>query len=161
MTEDVETAYSEIKLFAPVDEQEAFYDAYITDSSDKEDNEEVYYPACKLPKAPCQEGTRQRRRIQERNRARRLQRSQMTQRWMVSQIAEIMMVPRTPLTNSASANQSPTAVTAQTTPPQANVEEAQVLLKKTRKSSCKKDDAALEKKLSCKENAKKEEALKW
>ena len=33
MTEDaVETAYSEIKLFAPVDEQEAFYDAYITES---------------------------------------------------------------------------------------------------------------------------------
>ena len=28
----VETAYSEIKLFAPVDEQEAFYDAYITES---------------------------------------------------------------------------------------------------------------------------------
>ena len=30
--ESVETAYSEIKLFAPVDEQEAFYDAYITES---------------------------------------------------------------------------------------------------------------------------------
>jgi len=28
----VETAYSEIKLFAPVDEQEAFYESYITES---------------------------------------------------------------------------------------------------------------------------------
>ena len=63
---------------------------------------------------------------------------------------------------TAAANQSPTAVTAQTTPPAADakVEEAPgAPEKKTRKPRAKKEDAApKEKKPRAKKNAKKEEA---
>ena len=61
---------------------------------------------------------------------------------------------------TAAANQSPTAVTAQTTPTQANVEEAPgAPEKKTRKPRAKKEDAApKEKKPRAKKNAKKDEA---
>ena len=54
MTEEaVETAYSEIKLFAPVDEQEAFYDAYITESkTTKKTMKKFITQRNKPPKAP-------------------------------------------------------------------------------------------------------------
>ena len=51
--EAVETAYSEIKLFAPVDEQEAFYDAYISESkTTKKTMKKFITQRNKPPKAP-------------------------------------------------------------------------------------------------------------
>ena len=54
MTEEaVETAYSEIKLLAPVEEQEAFYDAYITESkTTKKAMNQFIRNRNKPPKAP-------------------------------------------------------------------------------------------------------------
>ena len=54
MTEEaVETAYSEIKLFAPVEDQEAFYETYITESkTTKKTMKKFVTQRNKPPKAP-------------------------------------------------------------------------------------------------------------
>jgi hypothetical protein len=58
--EAVETAYSEIKLFAPVDEQEAFYDGYITESkTTKKTMKKFITQRNKPPKAPRAKKERQ------------------------------------------------------------------------------------------------------
>ena len=168
MTEDaVETAYSEIKLFAPVDEQEAFYDAYITESkTTKKTMKKFITQRNKPPKAPRakkepkakKEGAPK----EKKPRAKKTTKVENdTEVDVVSQIAGNNDGAENLINElTAAANQSPTAVTAQTTPPQAKVEEAPgAPEKKTRKPRAKKEDAApKEKKPRAKKNAKKEEA---
>ena len=168
MTEDaVETAYSEIKLLAPVDEQEAFYDAYITESkTTKKAMNQFIRNRNKPPKAPRakkepkakKEGAPK----EKKPRAKKTTKVENdTEVDVVSQIAGNNDGAENLINElTAAANQSPTAVTAQTTPPQAKVEEAPgAPEKKTRKPRAKKDDAApKEKKPRAKKNAKKEEA---
>ena len=168
MTEEaVETAYSEIKLFAPVDEQEAFYDAYITESkTTKKTMKKFITQRNKPPKAPRakkepkakKEGAPK----EKKPRAKKTTKVENhTEVDVVSQIAGNNDGAESLINElTAAANQSPTAVTAQTTPPQAKVEEAPgAPQKKTRKPRAKKDDAApKEKKPRAKKNAKKEEA---
>ena len=170
MTEDaVETAYSEIKLFAPVDEQEAFYDAYITESkTTKKTMKKFITQRNKPPKAPRakkepkakKEGAPK----EKKPRAKKTTKVENdTEVDVVSQIAGNNDGAENLINElTAAANQSPTAVTAQTTPPAADtkVEEAPgAPEKKTRKPRAKKEDAApKEKKPRAKKNAKKEEA---
>ena len=163
----VETAYSEIKLFAPVDEQEAFYDAYITESkTTKKTMKKFITQRNKPPKAPRakkepkakKEGAPK----EKKPRAKKTTKVENdTEVDVVSQIAGNNDGAENLINElTAAANQSPTAVTAQTTPPQAKVEEAPgAPEKKTRKPRAKKEDAApKEKKPRAKKNAKKEEA---
>ena len=169
MTEDaVETAYSEIKLFAPVDEQEAFYDAYITESkTTKKTMKKFITQRNKPPKAPRakkepkakKEGAPK----EKKPRAKKTTKVENdTEVDVVSQIAGNNDGAENLINElTAAANQSPSAVTAQTTPTaDAKVEEAPgAPEKKTRKPRAKKDDAApKEKKPRAKKNAKKEEA---
>lgn len=171
MTEDaVETAYSEIKLFAPVDEQEAFYDAYITESkTTKKTMKKFITQRNKPPKAPRakkepkakKEGAPK----EKKPRAKKTTKVENdTEVDVVSQIAGNNDGAENLINElTAAANQSPSTVTAQTTPPaaaDANVEEAPgAPEKKTRKPRAKKEDAApKEKKPRAKKNAKKEEA---
>ena len=165
----VETAYSEIKLFAPVDEQEAFYDAYITESkTTKKTMKKFITQRNKPPKAPRakkepkakKEGAPK----EKKPRAKKTTKVENdTEVDVVSQIAGNNDGAENLINElTAAANQSPTAVTAQTTPPAADtkVEEAPgAPEKKTRKPRAKKEDAApKEKKPRAKKNAKKEEA---
>ena len=163
----VETAYSEIKLFAPVDEQEAFYDSYITESkTTKKTMKKFITQRNKPPKAPRakkepkakKEGAPK----EKKPRAKKTTKVENdTEVDVVSQIAGNNDGAENLINElTAAANQSPTAVTAQTTPPQAKVEEAPgAPEKKTRKPRAKKEDAApKEKKPRAKKNAKKEEA---
>ena len=170
MTEDaVETAYSEIKLFAPVDEQEAFYDAYITESkTTKKTMKKFITQRNKPPKAPRakkepkakKEGAPK----EKKPRAKKTTKVENdTEVDVVSQIAGNNDGAENLINElTAAANQSPSTVTAQTTPPAADtkVEEAPgAPEKKTRKPRAKKEDAApKEKKPRAKKNAKKEEA---
>jgi hypothetical protein len=168
MTEDaVETAYSEIKLFAPVDEQEAFYDAYITESkTTKKTMKKFITQRNKPPKAPrAKKEPKAKKEVTPKEKKPRAKKTTKvandTEVDVVSQIAGNNDGAENLINElTAAANQSPTAVTAQTTPPQANVEEAPgAPEKKTRKPRAKKDDAApKEKKPRAKKNAKKEEA---
>ena len=165
----VETAYSEIKLFAPVDEQEAFYDAYITESkTTKKAMKKFITQRNKPPKAPRakkepkakKEGAPK----EKKPRAKKTTKVENdTEVDVVSQIAGNNDGAENLINElTAAANQSPTAVTAQTTPPAADakVDEAPgAPEKKTRKPRAKKEDAApKEKKPRAKKNAKKEEA---
>jgi hypothetical protein len=168
MTEEaVETAYSEIKLFAPVEEQEAFYDAYISESkTTKKTMKKFITQRNKPPKAPRakkepkakKEGAPK----EKKPRAKKTTKVENdTEVDVVSQIAGNNDGAENLINElTAAANQSPSAVTAQTTPPQAKVEEAPgAPEKKTRKPRAKKEDAApKEKKPRAKKNAKKEEA---
>ena len=168
MTEEaVETAYSEIKLFAPVDEQEAFYDAYISESkTTKKTMKKFITQRNKPPKAPRakkepkakKEGAPK----EKKPRAKKTTKVENdTEVDVVSQIAGNNDGAENLINElTAAANQSPSTVTAQTTPPQAKVEEAPgAPEKKTRKPRAKKDDAVpKEKKPRAKKNAKKEEA---
>ena len=168
MTEEaVETAYSEIKLFAPVDEQEAFYDAYITESkTTKKTMKKFITQRNKPPKAPrAKKEPKAKKEVTPKEKKPRAKKTTKvandTEVDVVSQIAGNNDGAENLINElTAAANQSPTAVTAQTTPPQANVEEAPgAPEKKTRKPRAKKDDAApKEKKPRAKKNAKKEEA---
>jgi len=168
MTEEaVETAYSEIKLFAPVEEQEAFYDAYISESkTTKKTMKKFITQRNNPPKAPRakkepkakKEGAPK----EKKPRAKKTTKVENdTEVDVVSQIAGNNDGAENLINElTAAANQSPSAVTAQTTPPQAKVEEAPgAPEKKTRKPRAKKEDAApKEKKPRAKKNAKKEEA---
>ena len=168
MTEEaVETAYSEIKLLAPVEEQEAFYDAYISESkTTKKTMKKFITQRNKPPKAPRakkepkakKEGAPK----EKKPRAKKTTKVENdTEVDVVSQIAGNNDGAENLINElTAAANQSPSAVTAQTTPPQAKVEEAPgAPEKKTRKPRAKKEDAApKEKKPRAKKNAKKEEA---
>ena len=157
MTEEaVETAYSEIKLLAPVEEQEAFYDAYITESkTTKKAMNQFIRNRNKPPKAPRakkepkakKEGAPK----EKKPRAKKTTKVENdTEVDVVSQIAGNNDGAENLINElTAAANQSPSAVTAataQTTPPTEKAEEAPgAPEKKTRKPRAKK-------------NAKKEEA---
>ena len=167
MTEEaVETAYSEIKLLAPVEEQEAFYDAYITESkTTKKAMNQFIRNRNKPPKAP-----RAKKEPKAKDGAPKEKKPRAKKTTKVENDTEVDVVSQIAGNNdgtenlinelTAAANQSPSTVTAQTTPPQAKVEEAPgAPEKKTRKPRAKKDDAApKEKKPRAKKNAKKEEA---
>ena len=170
MTEEaVETAYSEIKLLAPLEEQEAFYDAYITESKTTKKAMNLFIRnRNKPPKAPRakkepkakKEGAPK----EKKPRAKKTTKVENdTEVDVVSQIAGNNDGAENLINElTAAANQSPSAVTSQTTPPAADakVEEAPgAPEKKTRKPRAKKEDAApKEKKPRAKKNAKKEEA---
>ena len=163
----VETAYSEIKLFAPVDEQEAFYDAYITESkTTKKTMKKFITQRNKPPKAPRAKkepkAKKEEAPKEKKPRAKKTTKVENdTEVDVVSQIAGNNDGAENLINElTAAANQSPTAVTTQTSPPQAKVEEAPgAPEKKTRKPRAKKEDAApKEKKPRAKKNAKKEEA---
>ena len=169
--EAVETAYGEIMLFAPVEEQEAFYETYITESkTTKKTMKKFITQRNKPPKAPRKsrakkaesatttDGTKEKK-----PRAKKTTKvANDTEVDVVSQIAGNNDGAENLINElTAAANQSPTAVTAQTTPTAADtkVEEAPgAPEKKTRKPRAKKDDAApKDKKPRAKKNAKKEE----
>ena len=173
MTEEaVETAYSEIKMFAPLEDQEAFYDAYISESKTTKKTMKKFITqrnkppkaprAKKEPKAKKEDGVPK----EKKPRAKKTTKVENdTEVDVVSQIANNNDGAENLINElTAAANQSPSAVTAQTTPPaaaaDAKVEEASgAPEKKTRKPRAKKDDAApKEKKPRAKKNAKKEEA---
>ena len=164
--EAVETAYTEIKLLAPVEEQEAFYDAYITESkTTKKAMNQFIRNRNKPPKAP-----RAKKEPKAKDGAPKEKKPRAKKTTKVENDTEVDVVSQIAGNNdgaenlinelTAAANQSPSAVTAQTTPPQAKVEEAPgAPEKKTRKPRAKKEDAApKEKKPRAKKNAKKEEA---
>ena len=164
--EAVETAYTEIKLLAPVEEQEAFYDAYITESkTTKKAMNQFIRNRNKPPKAP-----RAKKEPKAKDGAPKEKKPRAKKTTKVENDTEVDVVSQIAGNNdgaenlinelTAAANQSPSTVTAQTTPPQAKVEEAPgAPEKKTRKPRAKKDDAApKEKKPRAKKNAKKEEA---
>ena len=169
MTEEaVETAYTEIKLLAPVEEQEAFYDAYITESkTTKRAMNQFIRNRNKPPKAP-----RAKKEPKAKDGAPKEKKPRAKKTTKVENDTEVDVVSQIAGNNdgaenlinelTAAANQSPNTVTAQTTPPTADakVEEAPgAPEKKTRKPRAKKDDAApKEKKPRAKKNAKKEEA---
>ena len=169
MTEEaVETAYSEIKMFAPLEDQEAFYDAYISESkTTKKTMKKFITQRNKPPKAP-----RAKKEPKAKNEgAPKEKKPRAKKTTKVENDTEVDVVSQIAANNdgaenlinelTAAANQSPTAVTSQTTPPAAaKVEEAPgAPEKKTRKPRAKKDDAApKEKKPRAKKNTKKEEA---
>lgn len=171
MTEEaVETAYSEIKLFAPVDEQEAFYDAYITESkTTKKTMKKFITQRNKPPKAPR---AKKEPKAKKDDGAPKEKKPRAKKTTKVENDTEVDVVSQIAGNNdgaenlinelTAAANQSPSTVTAQTTPPTADakVEEAPgAPVKKTRKPRAKKEDAApKEKKPRAKKNAKKDEA---
>ena len=175
MTEEaVETAYSEIKMFAPLEDQEAFYDAYITESKTTKKTMKKFITqrnkppkaprAKKEPKAKKEDGAPK----EKKPRAKKTTKVENdTEVDVVSQIANNNDGAENLINElTAAANQSPSAVTAQTTPPaaaaaaaDAKVEEAPgAPEKKTRKPRAKKEgEAVKEKKPRAKKNAKKEE----
>jgi hypothetical protein len=176
MTEEaVETAYSEIKMFAPLEDQEAFYDAYISESKTTKKTMKKFITqrnkppkaprAKKEPKAKKEDGAPK----EKKPRAKKTTKVENdTEVDVVSQIANNNDGAENLINElTAAANQSPSAVTAQTTPPaaaaaaaaDAKVEEAPgAPEKKTRKPRAKKEgEAVKEKKPRAKKNAKKEE----
>jgi len=172
MTEEaVETAYSEIKMFAPLEDQEAFYDAYISESKTTKKTMNKFITqrnkppkaprAKKEPKAKKEDGVPK----EKKPRAKKTTKVENdTEVDVVSQIANNNDGAENLINElTAAANQSPSAVTSQTTPPaaaDAKVQEAPgAPEKKTRKPRAKKEgEAVKEKKPRAKKNAKKEEA---
>ena len=172
MTEEaVETAYSEIKMFAPLEDQEAFYDAYITESkTTKKTMKKFITQRNKPPKAPR---AKKEPKAKKENGAPKEKKPRAKKTTKVENDTEVDVVSQIANNNdgaenlinelTAAANQSPSAVTAQTTPPvaaDAKVQEAPgAPEKKTRKPRAKKEgEAVKEKKPRAKKNAKKEEA---
>lgn len=172
MTEDaVETAYSEIKMFAPLEDQEAFYDAYISESKTTKKTMKKFITqrnkppkaprAKKEPKAKKEDGAPK----EKKPRAKKTTKVENdTEVDVVSQIANNNDGAENLINElTAAANQSPSAVTAQTTPPAAADAKVEVAPgapeKKTRKPRAKKEgEAVKEKKPRAKKNATKEEA---
>ena len=171
MTEEaVETAYSEIKMFAPLEDQEAFYDAYISESkTTKKTMKKFITQRNKPPKAPR---AKKEPKAKKENGAPKEKKPRAKKTTKVENDTEVDVVSQIANNNdgaenlinelTAAANQSPSAVTAQTTPPaaaDAKVEEAPgAPEKKTRKPRAKKEgEAVKEKKPRAKKNAKKEE----
>ncbi len=172
MTEEaVETAYSEIKMFAPLEDQEAFYDAYITESkTTKKTMKKFITQRNKPPKAPR---AKKEPKAKKENGAPKEKKPRAKKTTKVENDTEVDVVSQIANNNdgaenlinelTAAANQSPSAVTSQTTPPvaaDAKVQEAPgAPEKKTRKPRAKKEgEAVKEKKPRAKKNAKKEEA---
>ena len=122
--EAVETAYSEIKLFASVEDQEAFYESYITESkTTKKTMKKFITQRNKPPKAPRAKKERQPKAKNEgeapkekKPRAKKTTKVKNdTEVDVVSQIADGAQDLVNELT--AAANASPTGVNVETTPP--------------------------------------------
>lgn len=148
--EAVETAYSEIKLFASVEDQEAFYESYITESkTTKKTMKKFITQRNKPPKAPRAKKERQPKAKNEgeapkekKPRAKKTTKVKNdTEVDVVSQIADGAQDLVNELT--AAANASPTGVNVETTPPAtATSEEVPgAPQKKTRKPRAKKEAA--------------------
>jgi len=169
--EAVETAYSDIKLFAPVDEQEAFYDSYISESkTTKKTMKKFITQRNKPPKAPRAKKERKPKAEGEAPKEKKPRAKKATK---VANDTEVDVVSQIANNNdgaeklvnelTAAANASPKSVNVQTTPPEAtqNVQEAPgAPQKKTRKPRAKKEEGAppKEKKTRAKKTTKKEEA---
>jgi len=166
----VETAYSEIKLFAPVDEQEAFYESYITESkTTKKTMKKFITQRNKPPKAPRAKKERQPKAKNEgeapkekKPRAKKTTKVKNdTEVDVVSQIADGAQDLVNELTTAA--NASPSGVNVETTPPAAATsdEVPGAPKKKTRKPRAKKEAAEpKEKKEAAEPKEKKPRAKK-
>lgn len=148
--EAVETAYSEIKLFASVEDQEAFYESYITESkTTKKTMKKFITQRNKPPKAPRAKKERQPKAKNEgeapkekKPRAKKTTKVKNdTEVDVVSQIADGAQDLVNELT--AAANASPSGVNVETTPPAAATsdEVPGAPQKKTRKPRAKKEAA--------------------
>ena len=166
----VETAYSEIKLFAPVDEQEAFYDAYITESkTTKKTMKKFITQRNKPPKAPRAKKERQPKAKKEgeapkekKPRAKKTTKVENdTEVDVVSQIAANDGAQDLVNELTAAANASPTGVNVETTPPAPapSDEVPGAPQKKTRKPRAKKEAAEPKEKKPRAKKAKKEEVV--
>lgn len=168
--EAVETAYSEIKLFAPVDEQEAFYDGYITESkTTKKTMKKFITQRNKPPKAPRAKKERQPKAKKEgeapkekKPRAKKTTKVENdTEVDVVSQIAANDGAQDLVNELTAAANASPTGVNVETTPPAPapSDEVPGAPQKKTRKPRAKKEAAEPKEKKPRAKKAKKEEVV--
>ena len=168
--ESVETAYSEIKLFAPVDEQEAFYESYITESkTTKKTMKKFVTQRNKPPKVPRAKKVRQPKAKKEgegpkekKPRAKKTTKVENdTEVDVVSQIAANDGAQDLVNELTAAANASPTGVNVQTTPPAtATSEEVPgAPQKKTRKPRAKKEETEPKEKKPRAKKAKKEEVV--
>lgn len=168
--EAVETAYSEIKLFAPVDEQEAFYDGYITESkTTKKTMKKFITQRNKPPKAPRAKKERQPKAKKEgeapkekKPRAKKTTKVENdTEVDVVSQIAANDGAQDLVNELTAAATASPTGVNVETTPPAPapSDEVPGAPQKKTRKPRAKKEAAEPKEKKPRAKKAKKEEVV--
>ena len=168
--EAVETAYSEIKLFAPVDEQEAFYDGYITESkTTKKTMKKFITQRNKPPKAPRAKKERQPKAKKEgeapkekKPRAKKTTKVENdTEVDVVSQIAANDGAQDLVNELTAAANASPTGVNVETTPPAPapSDEVPGAPQKKTRKPRAKKEAAEPKEKKPRAKKAKKAEVV--
>lgn len=163
--EAVETAYSEIKLFASVEDQEAFYESYITESkTTKKTMKKFITQRNKPPKAPRAKKERQPKAKNEgeapkekKPRAKKTTKVKNdTEVDVVSQIADGAQDLVNELT--AAANASPSGVNVETTPPAAATsdEVPGAPQKKTRKPRAKKEAAEPKEKKPRAKKAKEE-----
>jgi hypothetical protein len=169
--EAVETAYSEIKLFAPVDEQEAFYDGYITESkTTKKTMKKFITQRNKPPKAPRAKKERQPKAKKE-GAAPKEKKPRAKKTTKVENDTEVDVVSQIAATSdgaqdlvnelTAAANASPTGVNVETTPPATATsdEVPGAPQKKTRKPRAKKEETEPKEKKPRAKKAKKEEVV--
>ena len=155
--EGVESAYTEIKLFAPVDEQEAFYESYITEAkTTKKAMTKFIRERNKPPKAP-----KKTRAKKAEGDAPKKTRAKKTTK--VANDTEVDVVAQATSNNTDLVNELTTAATAAPATPEQNTNanaEAPDAPKKTRKPRAKKadGDAPKEKKPRATKKSKKEEA---
>ena len=155
--EGVESAYTEIKLFAPVDEQEAFYKSYITEAkTTKKAMTKFIRERNKPPKAP-----KKTRAKKAEGDAPKKTRAKKTTK--VANDTEVDVVAQATSNNTDLVNELTTAATAAPATPEQNTNanaEAPDAPKKTRKPRAKKadGDAPKEKKPRATKKSKKEEA---
>ena len=167
--ESVETAYSEIKLFAPVDEQEAFYESYITESkTTKKTMKKFVTQRNKPPKVPRAKKERQPKAKKEgeaskEKKPRAKKTTKVENDTEVDVVSQIANDGAQDLVNelTAAANASPTGVYVQTTPPATatSQEVPGAPQKKTRKPRAKKEETEPKEKKPRAKKAKKEEVV--
>ena len=158
--EGVESAYTEIKLFAPVDEQEAFYESYITESkTTKKAMNKFIKERNKPPKAPKK--TRAKKAEGDAPAPKKTRAKKTTK---VANDTEVDVVAQVTSDNATDlVNELTAAATAAPATPEPNTNattEAPGAPKKTRKPRAKKaeGDAPKEKKPRATKKSKKEEA---
>ena len=165
--EAVETAYSEIKLFAPLEDQEAFYESYLSESkTTKKTMKKFITQRNKPPKAPRAKKEPKAKKEsdapkEKKPRAKKTTKVENdTEVDVVSQIAndgaENLVNELTAAANTAP---SPSEVQAQLTPEPMVVPVAQAPEKKTRKPRAKKEAVAPKEKKPRAKKAKKVEAV--
>ena len=152
--EAVETAYSEIKLLAPVDEQEAFYESYLTESkTTKKAMTKFIRERNKPPKAP------KKTRAKKADGETAPKKSRAKKNTTVANDTEVDVVAQATANDGGASNLvnelTAAAVAAPATPETQNALEAPGAPKKERKPRAKKADA--EKKPKTTKKSKKEE----